>query len=87
MRVSLEKMAQQPITKRTLKTALPTTVPNPTSEPVNVPIADVASSGIEPPAAMNVAPATSGSTCRNSTSSSSAGTKYSSHTIASAANM
>lgn len=48
-----------PITKRTLKTALPTIVPNPTVLWVKVPMKEVNSSGAEPPAAMKVAPAIS----------------------------
>ena len=50
-------------------------VPNPTSEYVNVPMSDVKSSGAEPPAAMNVAPATSGEMANFSTITSSDGTK------------
>lgn len=45
----------------------------------NVAIADVNSSGADPPAAMKVAPATSSSTPRPLYMTSSAGTKYSSH--------
>jgi len=52
-------MAHMPITKRTLKTALPTIVPNPTVLWVKVPMKEVNSSGAEPPAAMKVAPAIS----------------------------
>ena len=85
--VSFEKTAHIPMTKRTLKTAEPTIVPKPTADCVNVPMSEVKSSGAEPPAAMKVAPATSGDTCSVSTSTSSAGTKYSSQTIASARKM
>ena len=53
--------AQAAMTKRTLKTAEPTMVPMPTSlTAMNTPMMEVNSSGAEPPAAINVAPATSG---------------------------
>jgi hypothetical protein len=52
----LEKSAHMPITKSTLNTADPTTVPIPTSLPLKVPMRDVKSSGALPPAAMRVAP-------------------------------
>ena len=68
-------MAHMPMTKSTLKTALPTIVPMPTSEPLNVPMRLVASSGAEPPAAMSVAPATSFESSIFSAMISSAGTK------------
>ena len=49
------------MTKRMLKTADPTMVPMPTSFLAKkIPIIEVKSSGADPPAAMNVAPATSG---------------------------
>jgi len=48
------------MTNRTLKTADPTIVPKPTWDFIDVPIKDVASSGADPPAAIRVAPATSG---------------------------
>ena len=49
------------MTKRMLKTADPTMVPMPTSFLAKkMPIIEVKSSGADPPAAMNVAPATSG---------------------------
>ena len=57
------------------------------AEPVKVPMKDVASSGIEPPAVMKVAPATSSESESFSTTISSVGTKYSSQTIASPTNM
>ena len=75
------------MTKRTLKTAEPTIVPKPTADCVNVPMSEVKSSGAEPPAAMKVAPATSFEMPSRSTISSSAGTKNSSQTMASARNM
>lgn len=51
-RISLDAMAQQPITNKTLKTADPTIVENPTSvRATNRPIKDVANSGADPPAA------------------------------------
>ena len=80
-------MAHMPMTNSTLKTAEPTMVPKPTAEPVKVPTNEVASSGIEPPAAMKVAPATSSERLSFSQMISSVGTKYSSHTMASATNM
>ncbi len=53
--------AQAAITNRMLKTAEPTMVPIPTSLlAMKTPMIDVKSSGAEPPAAMKVAPATSG---------------------------
>ena len=63
-RTPFEKIAHIPITKRTLKTAEPTMVPKPTAleGTLKVPMNDVASSGADPPAAMRVAPATSGLT-------------------------
>mmetsp|Transcript_62514 Transcript_62514/g.125222 ORF Transcript_62514/g.125222 Transcript_62514/m.125222 type:complete len:249 (-) Transcript_62514:6-752(-) len=84
---SLLKMAQHPITNSTLNTAEPTMVPMPTSERLNVPMRLVKSSGAEPPAAIKVAPATSSLTSFLSWITSSAATKYSSHTIAKAQNM
>ena len=73
--VSFEKTAHIPMTKRTLKTAEPTIVPKPTADCVNVPMSEVKSSGAEPPAAMKVAPATSGESLSSSMISSSDGTK------------
>ena len=71
------------MTKSTLNTAEPMIVPNPTLDlAMNTPMSAVKSSGAEPPAAMNVAPATSSSMPYRSTSTSSAGTKKSSHTMA-----
>ena len=74
-----------PMTKSTLKTALPTIVEKPTSPSFakNTPTMFVKSSGAEPPAAMNVAPATSSVSAHRSHISSSAATKKLSHTIAS----
>ena len=80
--VSFEKTAHIPMTKRTLKTAEPTIVPKPTADCVNVPMSEVKSSGAEPPAAMKVAPATSGEMPFTSMSSFNAVTKYSSQTMA-----
>ena len=77
-----DAIAHIPITKSTLNTALPMIVPKPTADPVNAPMKDVASSGIEPPAAMKVAPATSGEMPFTSMSSFNAVTKYSSQTMA-----
>ena len=71
-----------PMTKSTLKTALPTMVPKPTVDRLNVPTNDVASSGADPPAAMSVAPATSSLSSHFSAMTSSAGTKSSSQMIA-----
>ena len=71
-----------PMTKSTLKTALPTMVPKPTADRLNVPTNDVASSGADPPAAMSVAPATSSLSSHFSAMTSSAGTKSSSQMIA-----
>lgn len=63
-------------------------VPNPTLLfAMNTPISAVNSSGALPPAAINVAPATSSSIWNRSTNTSSAGTKKSSHTIAIATNV
>ena len=60
LRASALAKAQAAMTKRTLKTALPTMVPIPTSETaMKTPMTEVNSSGAEPPAAMKVAPATS----------------------------
>ena len=76
------------MTKSTLKTADPTMVPKPMSDrDTNWPMNDVASSGADPPAAMNVAPATSSSISHFSTMQSSAGPKKLSQTIMSARNM
>ena len=59
-------------TKRTLKTADPMIVPNPTLDlAMNTPMMAVKSSGADPPAAMNVAPATSSSISYVSTRTSS----------------
>ena len=77
-----------PMTKSTLKTALPTIVPKPTSDfETKRPMNDVASSGALPPAAMNVAPATSSSMDHLSTMTSSAGPKKLSQTIMRPRNM
>ena len=58
--LTLANMAQHPMTKRMLKTADPTMVPMPTSLlAMKTPKREVKSSGADPPAAMNVAPATS----------------------------
>ena len=70
------------MTKSTLKTALPTMVPKPTVDRLNVPTNDVASSGADPPAAMSVAPATAAAELPLSAMTSSAGTKSSSQMIA-----
>uniref|UniRef100_A0A182JFK3 Uncharacterized protein n=1 Tax=Anopheles atroparvus TaxID=41427 RepID=A0A182JFK3_ANOAO len=71
-----------------LKTAEPTIVPMPTSlNDTNTPMMLVNSSGALPPAAMNVAPATSSVMPSFSIITSSEGTKNSSHTMASATNM
>ena len=60
LRASALAKAQAAMTKRTLKTALPTMVPIPTSETaMKTPMTEVKSSGADPPAAMKVAPATS----------------------------
>jgi hypothetical protein len=56
------------IPNRTLNTAEPTMVPKPTADSVKQPMNDVKSSGADPPAAMNVAPATSSSISHRSTS-------------------
>ena len=81
-------MAHMPMTNRTLKTALPTMVPMPTSLcATKTPMMLVKSSGALPPAAMNVAPATSCEIDSFSVMTSSDGTKNSSQTMASAANM
>ena len=51
-RTSLEAIAQQPMTNKTLNTAEPTMVEKPTSvRATNKPMRDVANSGAEPPAA------------------------------------
>ena len=76
--------AHTAMTKSTLKTALPTIVPKPIAVSWKVATALVKSSGAEPPAAMRVAPAMSIERSIRSAISSSAGTKNSSHTIASA---
>ena len=76
-----------PMTKSTLKTALPTMVPKPTADRLNVPTNDVASSGADPPAAMSVAPATSLVSPSTSVITSRLGTKYSSQTMARPRNM
>ena len=66
-----------------MNTADPMMVPNPTLDlAMKTPMSAVKSSGAEPPAAMNVAPATSSSMPYRSTSTSKAGTKKSSHTMA-----
>ena len=58
---SFAAKAHAAITNKMLKTAEPTIVPIPTSLwAINTPIMLVKSSGAEPPAAINVAPATSG---------------------------
>ena len=58
--LALKINENSPITKRILNTADPTIVPIPTSlNAIKTPIIDVNNSGAEPPAAMNVAPATS----------------------------
>ena len=58
---SLAANAQAAITNKMLKTAEPTMVPIPTSDlAIKTPMMEVKSSGAEPPAAMKVAPATSG---------------------------
>lgn len=76
-----------PITKRMLNTAEPTMVPIPTLLwEIKTPMREVKSSGAEPPAAMNVAPATSSEICSLSVMTPKAGTKYSSHTMAKATN-
>jgi hypothetical protein len=57
----LADKAHTPITRVMLKTADPTTPLTPISSlATNTPMTDVASSGAEDPAAMKVAPATSG---------------------------
>lgn len=58
---TFETTAHVPMTNSTLKTADPTMVPNPTELCANVPMNEVNSSGAEPPAAISVAPAISGS--------------------------
>ena len=63
LRASLAAKAQAAMTKRILKTAEPTMVPIPTSFlAMKTPMTEVKSSGAEPPAAIKVAPATSGLT-------------------------
>ena len=58
---SFAAKAHAAITNKILKTAEPTIVPIPTSLwAINTPIMLVKSSGADPPAAINVAPATSG---------------------------
>uniref|UniRef100_A0A182QCL1 Uncharacterized protein n=1 Tax=Anopheles farauti TaxID=69004 RepID=A0A182QCL1_9DIPT len=87
-RIVFEKSAHIPITNRMLNTAEPTIVPMPTSlNDTNTPMMLVNSSGALPPAAMNVAPATSSVMPSFSIITSSEGTKNSSHTIASATNI
>merc|ERR1719193_2466721 len=82
-RMPLANMAQHPMTKRMLKTADPTMVPMPTSLlAMKTPKREVKSSGADPPAAMNVAPATSSDSDSFSAIISSEGTKNSSQTIA-----
>ena len=84
----MEKRAHIPMTKRMLKTAEPTMVPMPTSEnEMKTPMTEVNSSGAEPPAAMNVAPATSSEQPIDSMMTSRDGTKNSSQTMANATNM
>ena len=76
------------MTKSTLNTALPMMVPKPTLLfAMKTPMRDVKSSGADPPAAMNVAPATSSSISYLSHKTSSAGTKKSSQIIAIAMNV
>uniref|UniRef100_A0A1I8IDI3 OCIA domain-containing protein n=2 Tax=Macrostomum lignano TaxID=282301 RepID=A0A1I8IDI3_9PLAT len=87
-RTPREKKAHMLSTNRMLNTALPTMVPMPTSladtkEPRN----DVASSGAEPPAAINVAPATSFEMRNRLVMTERLGTKNSSQTMANAQNM
>ena len=61
LRASLAANAHAAMTKRMLKTADPTIVPIPTSFLAKkMPIIEVNSSGADPPAAIKVAPATSG---------------------------
>merc|ERR1719193_437038 len=74
-RTSFENNAHIPITKRTLNTADPMIVPNPASLSSNVAKILVKSSGAEPPAAISVAPATSGEMLSFSAITSRAGTK------------
>ena len=58
---SLAAKAHAAMTNKMLKTADPTMVPMPTSLlAINTPMMLVKSSGADPPAAINVAPATSG---------------------------
>ena len=77
--------AQAAITNRMLKTAEPTIVPIPTSlTAMKTPMMDVNNSGADPPAAMKVAPATSGVIPNFSVMTSREGTKNSSQTKAKA---
>jgi len=58
---SLATYPQRPITKSTLNTAEPTIVLEPTSLiAIVLPMSEVKNSGADPPAAIKVAPATSG---------------------------
>ena len=70
------RSADPPMMQQRLKTAEPTMVPTPTSFlTAKTPINDVKSSGADEPAAMKVAPATSGERERSSESCSSEATK------------
>ena len=61
LKASLAAKAQAAMTNKILKTAEPTMVPIPTSLlEMNTPMIEVNNSGADPPAAINVAPATSG---------------------------
>lgn len=67
-KADLAANAQAAITNKMLKTAEPTMVPIPTSFwAMKTPMTEVNNSGADPPAAMKVAPATSGviSSCKN----------------------
>ena len=75
-------IAQNPTTKRTLNTADPTIVPNPTSLLKKVPTKLANNSGADPPAAINVAPATSSDNPKLFANTSKAGQKKSSAIIA-----
>ncbi|KNC33814.1 hypothetical protein FF38_10820 [Lucilia cuprina] len=83
-----ENNAHIPITNSILKTAEPTIVPMPTSSnDTKTPITLVNNSGALPPAAMNVAPATSSVMPNFSMITSKEGTKNSSQTMAKATNI
>ena len=87
-RIVVENRAQKARTQRILKVADPTIVPIPTLFcAMNTPITEVKNSGADPPAAMNVAPATSSLMSSFSVITPNDGTKNSSHTIARATNM